>query len=108
MQNMPGDLTAGPNFVWEERAQSGAVQTVELTRLWLACMMNMPQAGWAIAAPRFGESRKVRTPQGTAPGKSRDGEICRTGPQKTTAGVSKSSTGIRQRILCKVEGLRSW
>ena len=38
--------------------------------------------GLAIA-----RSRKVRTPQGTAPGKPRDGAICRIGPQKQVAAV---------------------
>jgi len=56
-----------------------------LTPHLLRCMMKAPQAGWAIAARPCAESRKVRTPQGTMPGKPRDGAICRTGPQKQVA-----------------------
>ena len=56
-----------------------------LTPLLLRCMMKAPQAGWVIAAQLSAESRKVRTPQGTAPGKPRDGEIYRIGPQKDVA-----------------------
>src|SRR5512140_1948564 len=47
-----------------------------------------------VASGRLGDrgrasarSRKVRTLQGTAPGKPRDGVICRIGPQKITAGI---------------------
>src|SRR5512141_1998412 len=47
-----------------------------------------------VASGRLGDrgnasawSRKVRTLQGAAPGKPRDGVICRIGPQKTTAGI---------------------
>ena len=58
---------------------------IMLTPLLLRCMMKAPQAGWVIAARLRAGSRKVRTPQGTAPGKPRDGAICRIGPQKEVA-----------------------
>ena len=69
--------------------QLGAI-FLTLTRLLLRCMMKMPQAGWVIAARHYAESRKVRTPQGAAPGKPRDGAICRIGPQKQVAAAYPS------------------
>ena len=40
-----------------------------LTQVTRKGIMKMPQAGRTVAVPRFGaRSRKVRTPQGTAPG----------------------------------------
>ncbi len=46
--------------------------------------MSLPQVGRVIAALQT-ELRKVRTPQNTVPGNTRDGATCRIGPQKHTA-----------------------
>jgi len=82
--------------------ERGGVQW--LTRCCLACIMSSPQAGRAIAVLPRGESRKVRTPQGTTPGKPRDGAICRNGPQKTTAGRSAQPPHTRQRVVMRRSG----
>jgi len=58
-----------------------------LTEAAEAGMMQAAQAGRAVAASPRGASRKVRTPQGTAPGKSREGATSRIGPQKQTAWI---------------------
>jgi len=42
-----------------------------------------------VAAIQYIELRKVRTPQSTKPGKSRDGATYRSGPQKHTAWKGK-------------------
>jgi len=73
-----------------------------LTPLLLRCMMKAPQAGWVIAARLRAGSRKVRTPQGTAPGKPRDGAICRIGPQKEVAAlVLFLSAAVKVKRWCK-------
>jgi len=41
-------------------------------------------------------SRKVRTPQSTKPGKSRDGATCQTGPQKHTAHTGKGEMVVQE------------
>ena len=66
----------------------------------LRCMMKAPQAGWVVAVRFCAESRKVRTPQGTAPGKPRDGAICRIGPQKQVAELYLSGySGQSEKVV---------
>jgi len=58
----------------------------KLTKFTLHGMINLAQVGRTVAV-LLARSRKVRTPQGAAPGKPRGEVTCGIGPQKQTAPV---------------------